>query len=81
MIIDEKTDTELLELWQQLTSNINQGRTAVGATQELRAIAELHRELSNRGYEPRAGSWVKKEPLDDNGDNADNEDKRENSEN
>lgn len=72
MMSDKKTDAELLELWQQLTSGINQGQTAVGASQELRAIAELHRELSSRGYEPRAGSWVKNEKSEETESKAEN---------
>jgi hypothetical protein len=61
MSIEIKTDSELIALWEQLTSKMNKNRTAIGATQELRVLMQIHSELAKRGYRPKDSVWVKDE--------------------
>lgn len=53
------TDTELLEIWQTFTQKLQSGRTARGGAQELRVMAEIHAELTRRGYESYGAVWQK----------------------
>jgi len=58
MTIETQTDDELIELWDNLTAQINQGQTAA-ATSGIRVLSQIHMILAGRGYRPKDGVWVK----------------------
>lgn len=60
MTVETKTDKELIELWDRLTSQINKGQTAAG-TSSIRVLSQIHGVLAKRGFRPKDGAWVKDE--------------------
>lgn len=61
MNIKPKTDSELLELWEQLFKNMDIETT--GASQETFMLSLIYNELCQRGYKSKQGAWVKEEIL------------------
>jgi len=63
MVIKSMGDNELIELWEQITANIDPNDTekpSIG-TRRLSMLGEIHDELIERGYKAHDSSWAKSE--------------------
>jgi hypothetical protein len=61
MNIRPKTDSELLELWEQLYKDTDV--EATGASQETFMLSLVYTELCQRGYKSQQGEWIKEGNL------------------
>lgn len=59
MDIEEMSDDELIDLWDEIMGSMNLKTTAVQPPEVLRTMIAVQSELMRRGYKPIDGDWVK----------------------
>lgn len=59
--LETKSDTELIELWKQISKTANARETSDATKRIPQILMMLHYELTKRGYTSIDGEWVKEE--------------------